>query len=234
MVRAELVKRSPVRLLERSTNGGLGAGNLGVIVGPKGVGKTACLVHIATDQLLQGKHVIHVSFRSDTSHILAWYEDIFSEIARRYSLDGAMDVHDAIICSRIVMNFRQDGVHWPQVEKSIRTLMHSSRFSTDAIVVDGYDFSIASPEEVQGVRRFAAEAGLEFWFSASTAEATQQSPKAVPGYLEPFLAQIAIVIRLINRGDHVHLELVKDHDNTPVSDLHLKLDPRILLLAEEE
>ena len=42
---------SPLRVFENSINGGLGKGNLGVIVSKKGVGKTACLVHIATDKL---------------------------------------------------------------------------------------------------------------------------------------------------------------------------------------
>ena len=48
MVRAELIKRSPLRILERSMHGGLGAGNIGILASRKGVGKTACLVHIAT------------------------------------------------------------------------------------------------------------------------------------------------------------------------------------------
>ena len=52
---------SPLRVFEDSINGGLGKGNLGVIVSKKGVGKTACLVHIATDKLFKGEHVIHVS-----------------------------------------------------------------------------------------------------------------------------------------------------------------------------
>ena len=50
------------------------------VIGKKGVGKTACLVHIATDQLFLNKHVIHVSFSGDTRHIISWYEDIFKEI----------------------------------------------------------------------------------------------------------------------------------------------------------
>ena len=53
---------SPLRAFEDSINGGLGKGKLGVIVSKHGVGKTACLVHLATDKLFKGEHVIHVSF----------------------------------------------------------------------------------------------------------------------------------------------------------------------------
>ena len=61
---------SPLRVFEDSINGGLGKGNLGVIVSKKGVGKTACLVHIATDKLFKGEHVIHVSFSGNVEHVI--------------------------------------------------------------------------------------------------------------------------------------------------------------------
>jgi len=60
MVRKELINRSPLRILERSTHGGVGKGNIGIIAARKGVGKTACLVHIATDQLFQKIGRAHV------------------------------------------------------------------------------------------------------------------------------------------------------------------------------
>ncbi len=45
MVKSELINRSPLRILEKSIQGGVGKGNIGVIASRKGVGKTACLVH---------------------------------------------------------------------------------------------------------------------------------------------------------------------------------------------
>ena len=102
MVKTELNKRSPLRILENSIHGGVGKGNLAVIAARKGIGKTACLVHIATDQLFRGKHVIHVSFSANTSHIISWYEDIFNEIAKVNNLEHAMEVHDDIISNRII------------------------------------------------------------------------------------------------------------------------------------
>ncbi len=53
MVKSELINRSPLRILEKSIQGGVGKGNIGVIASRKGVGKTACLVHIATDNFLE-------------------------------------------------------------------------------------------------------------------------------------------------------------------------------------
>ena len=157
MIKQELNDRSPLRILERSTQGGLGRGNMGVIAARQGVGKTACLVHIATDQLLQGKQVIHVSFATNPRHIVDWYEDIFREIAAKFGLESVMAVHDEMIRRRIIMNFNQSSIHLPQVIGSLQSIIRDGHFAADTIVVDAYDFSAVSREELEAVKGFAAE-----------------------------------------------------------------------------
>ena len=112
MVKAELIKRSPLRILEKSTHGGLGKGNLGVITARRGVGKTAFLVHLATDQLFQDKPVIHVSFSTSTNHIIDWYEDIFKEIA--YFIDQPQIFQDRIAFDKSIA-FQNWGDVWSEV-----------------------------------------------------------------------------------------------------------------------
>ena len=231
MIKTELIKRSPLRILERSTQGGLGKGNVGVIAAKQGVGKTACLVHIATDQLFQDKHVIHVSFAADTRHIIAWYEDIFSEMASRYQLDSALDIHNGIIKNRIIMNFKQDAAAVPYIEKRIRALMDSGIFRVDTLVIDGFSFENGSIEGLREMRKFASELGLEMWFSASLKK--EPVPGKIPDELAPFLDEIAILICLEPQGEQTRLHLLKDHASTPVHDIHLELDPRILLISRE-
>jgi len=222
MLKAEMIKRSPLRILEKSTHGGLGKGNIGVIAAPMGLGKTACLVHIATDQLFQDKHVIHVSFAKNTGHIHSWYEDIFNEMSHRYKLDSADELHNSIIKNRIIMNFRQDAVAVEHVEKSIRSVAQNAKFSVDTLVVDGY---------VREFRRFALELGLEVWFSASVNGS--DGPMAVPAEIARFIDEIAILITLEAKGEHTRLHLLKDHDANPVQDIHLELDPHILLISRQ-
>ncbi|MDT8297998.1 MAG: hypothetical protein RQ801_06850, partial [Spirochaetaceae bacterium] len=85
-----MINKSPLRKLDKSINGGLGAGNIGVVASRRGIGKTACLVHIATDKLMADKHVIHVSYAKKVDHIISWYEDIFKEISLKRNLEDAM------------------------------------------------------------------------------------------------------------------------------------------------
>ena len=61
MHQKEINERSPLRVLEQSIHGGLGRGNIGVIVARHGVGKTAFLVGVALDDLMRGRSVLHVS-----------------------------------------------------------------------------------------------------------------------------------------------------------------------------
>jgi hypothetical protein len=234
MVRSELVKRSPWRILEKTTHGGLGKGNLGAIAARRGVGKTACMVHLATDQLLEGRQVIHVSFSANTSHIVDWYEDIFSEVAQLEGLENAMDVHDEIIRHRIIMNFNQQGVAVDKVLGSVRSMIRDGHFAADLIIVDGLDFAAVKEEHLQEIRRFAGELGLEVWFSVSLGhEEPRFTPAGIPELIAQVSDQFAILICLRAEERHVRLDLVKDHDAPVVGSLHLALDPKTLLIAQE-
>jgi hypothetical protein len=234
MIKQELNERSPLRILEHSTHGGLGKGNLGVIAARRGVGKTACLVHIATDQLLQGKQVIHVAFATNPGHIVDWYEDIFREISDKFGLDSVMSVHDEMIHHRIIMNYNQEGIRLPQVIGSLREMIRDGHFAADLIVVDAYDFSQVSMDELNLVRKFAAEQGLEIWFSVSLGyEQPKYDAAGVPGLLEDLIEAFSIMICLRPEEKYIHLQLVKDHDAAVPEDLHLKLDPKSLLIARE-
>jgi len=233
MVKAELIKNSPLRILEKSTHGGVGKGNIGIIAARKGVGKTACLVHIATDQLFQAKHVIHVSFSSNTSHIISWYEDIFQEIAKRRDLENAMQVHDEIIKNRVIMNFNQEGISIEQIIKSLEAMINQGAFAADCIIFDGYSFAKGSPQDFEELKDFAEKSELELWFSASLGDDESDfDADGIPGVLSLFLEEVAILILLNPVKGYIQLELKKDHELTPVDNMQLKLDPKILLITK--
>jgi len=59
MYTKEINERSPLRVFEKSIHGGLGKGNLGVVMSRAGVGKTALLIGIALDDLMRALWVRH-------------------------------------------------------------------------------------------------------------------------------------------------------------------------------
>ena len=74
MEKQDLIDRSPVRFLEKATNGGLQEGEVAIITSKKGLGKTSVLVQIGLDALFQDKNVVHVSFNQQSDFVMTWYE----------------------------------------------------------------------------------------------------------------------------------------------------------------
>ena len=233
-VKEELIRRSPLRVLEKSISGGLGKGHVGVLASRKGVGKTACLVHIAADKLLQDEHVIHVSYASRVDHIVTWYEDIFKEIAKKPKMRAALDEFDELIRRRVIMNFKQDGAKTEQVLRSLEAMIVHGNFQAQTVIVDGLDFAQAGPGDLLKFKDLARRLGLEVWFSASLKkEEPQFDERGIPYELADHLGAIDVLISLQHHGDHVHFNLVQDHGRLAAKDLRLKLDPTTLLIAKE-
>jgi len=234
MVRSELNKRSPLRVFEKSINGGVGKGHIGVLASKKGVGKTACLVHIATDKLFRDRHVIHVSFSQKVDHIINWYEDIFKEIAKKRDLEDAVDIHDEIIKNRVIMNFNSKGTTVDQVLTSLRAMIIDGNFPADSVIFDGYDLAEAEQEDFDKIKAFAKEVNIEVWFSVSLKwENPVFNANGVPSDLEGRMNDLDVLITLKYEGDHVHFQVIKDHDNLEPKEMTLKLDPKTLLIARE-
>ncbi len=233
MIKEELISRSPLRILENSIHGGLGKGNLGALASRKGVGKTACLVHLATDKLLQKKPVIHVSYANRVDHIISWYDDIFRQLAVRTNLESAADLHDELVKNRVIMNFSQAGMKTEPVLRSLEAMIESGKFPAETIIVDGFNFSPQSAADLAKFKEFASRMRLEVWFSASLKGPDPLfDERGLPLELGCCLRHIDVLITLHNLRDRVQLKLVKDHGYSAPGELKLSLDPKTLLIAE--
>jgi KaiC/GvpD/RAD55 family RecA-like ATPase len=233
MLKEELIAKSPVRLLEKSIEGGLKAGNIGVIASRKGIGKTSVLVQLALDRLLQGEKVIHVSFTAHTSYVISWYENIFSELAKRRNLEKFNEVKDGLVKNRVIMNFAQETVTIEQIIHSLRAMINEGGFKASTLIVDGYDFTRSSGDRLAKVKTFAAEAGLEVWYSATlSSDEPQMDKNNVPLLLKDCMDSISVLILLEPKAEYIHFTVVKDHGRMNPQDLKLKLDAKTLLIAE--
>ena len=133
------------------------------------------------------------------------------------------------------MNFRQDGIHITAIEDRIHNLIECGHFAADTMVIDGSDFSRSDSAELADFRRFAGEHGLELWFSATVGpDESGWDGSTVPEGLCGMDKEIAVCIALKPTGSGIQLRLVKDHDADCAADLHLMLDPNILILSENQ
>ena len=234
MVKEELILRSPVRIFEKSINGGLRAGEVGVISSESGVGKTSVLVQIALDKLLQAKKVIHVSFTQHTDYVLAWYEDIFDEFIKKKNLENEKDVKNELVKNRVLMNFNQDGVTAAQILRSLRAMIVDGGFKAEALIIDGVDFSRMTRERIAAIKDFAAELGLSVWYSCTVKGegAAAYDKKNIPLLIADFADLVDVLIVLDPKQDHIALTVCKDRAANNPEHLALKLDPKTLLILE--
>jgi len=232
MLRDELIKRSPIRIFEKTIHGGIGKGNLGVFTGRKGVGKTACLVHLAVDKLLMKKKVLHISFSEDPHHIEKWYDQTFQEIAQAYKLENVLNNHDQIISNRLIMNYTPDYTNLEKNIKSIKNFLKNAQFNPDSIIIDGFSFENASEDNFKVWKTFAEDIKLPLWFSATLhRENLEYDDKGIPSPVNKFQHIFAVIIMLKPKKNYIDLSLLKDHNAKKLDRLQLKLDPNTLLIS---
>ncbi len=232
MLKEELVQKSALRLLEQSSHGGLKQGELGMFISRHGVGKTACLVHIAIDELLQNKQVIHVSFSDRPDHIIDWYENSFKTLAEEKHLDDAMKIHDEIVQNRVLMHFAKNSVRAERVISTLSAIILDGQFSADLIIFDGYDFNDGDTSFIQNLRKFVLEQGMSAWFSATIHNhGTEQTGEGgIPQMLSSFEPHFDVIFSLLPQNDHILLALLKDREHKKLEKLSLELDSKTLLI----
>jgi archaellum biogenesis ATPase FlaH len=231
----ELNALSPLRAFDESLNGGLGKGNLGVLVSRHGIGKTACLVHLATDKLFRNEHIIHVSFSGNVEHVINWYKEVFRQISENRSLEDAAEIYNEILANRVVMNFSQENVTIDKVLSSLETLIRQGSFNADAVMFDGYRLTVATEDDVRKIKQFAMDMRLEVWFSVSPVRPDVEfDENGVPSTILKYeeLIDVLIGLKYNEAMDKVIMTLVKDGDQIDPKPMRVKLDPKTMLICD--
>ncbi len=227
----EVSERSPLRVFERSTNGGLGRGNVGVVMSRAGVGKTAFLVGVALDDLMRDRKVLHINTEDPLDKVRAFYDEVFHDLAESTKLENRAGVHLEVERNRIIHTYTNGAFSMDKMRAAIdmaRELMH---FEPYCMVVDGYpQFRHNTEDEIRAFKDLAVELNCEMWLNCRTQRDDECDERGVPNFLARFEEYLSVMVRLDPAADHVKLELLKDHDNSHVSNLFIELDPRTLLL----
>lgn len=226
MIKQDLIDRSPVRFFEQATNGGLKAGELGILTSKKGLGKTAVLVQIGLDMLLQDKQVVHVSFVQHTNYVITWYEDIFTEMSKKKNLADADDVKSDLIRKRVILNLHQDDASVDHMVSTLKALA-TSGIPVACLIIDGLNFSRMASDDIKKLKNYATQAGVVIWASCDC------EVEDVLTVVKPETeSQIDVVVYLEQKSDSIHMKIVKVRGEK-VNDTNLKLDTKTLLMAEK-
>jgi hypothetical protein len=228
MYRRYLNARSPLRLLEKGLHGGLGPGNLGLVLAAHGVGKTSFLVGVALDDLLRSRPVLHVALdHHSVQHVRDHYDTVFEELAHSTHLEDPKGVRAEVERLRRIRAYPPGSFDAKRLREALE-LEAELGARPELVVVDGLDVEQRSSDELSQWAALAREAGAELWITASAPEERiRELPPALRGLADCF----AVILALEPGSDAVALRALKDHDSADVAALHVALDPRTLLLV---
>ncbi len=227
MKRRFLNARSPLRLLEKGLHGGLGPGNLGVVIAGHGVGKTSFLVGVAVDELLREGRVLHVSCSHPVAHVRTHYDTVFEDLASTKHLENVETIHRDIDRHRSIRVYPPNTLTPEKLRDAVKLETETGGAPT-LIVLEGLDVATLDKGDVGDLRSLAQELDAELWLEANS---DAERDVTVPAEVSALGDEISVILALEPGDRAVRLRALKDHDNPNVSDLHVALDPRTLLLV---
>lgn len=233
MYRKELNERNPLRLFEHSIHGGLGRGNIGVVVARHGIGKTAFLVGIALDEAMRGRKALHVSLDKTVDHVREFYDEIFMDLAHSAQLEDLPAERLDMERNRIIHTYAGKSFTIPKLRHSINFLKEYAHFDPVCVVLEGFDFDRATLADMEAFLQLAADFNVEMWMAAVTHRGVPSDSHGVPQPLAKLTSAIAVIVQMTDHSEGVQLSLLKDHDNPDVAKLTLALDPSTMLLVKK-
>ncbi|MED5263076.1 MAG: hypothetical protein VX574_11830 [Myxococcota bacterium] len=229
MYRKFLNARSPMRLLEKGLHGGLGVGNVGMVIAGHGIGKTSFLVSVALDELLRGGGVMHIALDQTVSHVRDHYDTLYETLVSSTHLEDAAVTHAEIDQNRSIRSYPAAGFGSGKVRQAVK-IDSDAGVRPTVLIIEGFSLDVIDREEVMDIRALADELAAEVWISVAVAgERVGEWPPAIRT-----IEDVVSVILALEPGEGpqepVALRALKDHDNPDVGALRVALDPKTLLL----
>ena len=162
-------------------DGGLGPGELGVVVAPSGVGKTWILTALGASAVRQGLSVVHYSMELSEHYVGARYDTVFTRIPSSDLKDKKDEVATKIegLPGRLLIKyFPPKGVSVKKIQQHIDKMIATDN-RPDVIIVDYADLLLSysnksdSTYAEQGgvyidLRGLSGELGIPVWTASQT------------------------------------------------------------------
>jgi KaiC/GvpD/RAD55 family RecA-like ATPase len=238
MYRKEVSQKSPLRILERSIHGGLGRGNLGVVMARAGLGKTAFLIQVALDEALRDHSVLHLALGQSLEHTLGWYDTLFDDLVHHGRIESSYEARATVGRRRIIQALPDRRLTADRLEQVISLYGGAIAYRPAVIVIDGFAWEGPAAEcrtALTGFKAIAKKLDAELWLSVQThREQTTDAPKGLTPPCASCDDLIDVAVFLAPQGSHVNIRLLKDHDNPTPADTELELDPVLLRIIGDE
>jgi hypothetical protein len=229
----DLVEFGPLGILEKTTHKGLGKGHLGVLIARAGVGKTACLIHIALSKLFRDQKLVHISLENAPEKVNSYYNVIFSDLSKSPGTPRVADMKALIQQNRMILSFLNQSFEIHRLRENLTNLAERIKFVPDALIVDGLDFSKASEDTFKQFQEIARTSQMEIWFSAlSHKHIAEVNERGIPYPCHYVDHLFSIILQLEPSESGILLKLLKDHGSALPSEACVRLDPETFMVTD--
>jgi len=226
----DFIKVSPLKLMEMSSCKGLGKGKMGALVARAGVGKTACLIHIAFDKLFRKEKLVHVSLDDSPEKVASYYDVIFSDLVKALEIKSEAESRMILDRNRMILAYLNKSFKIERLRDNLNNLIKNIEFKPDSLIVDGLDFENTDRSVFEGFRDIATEFNVEIWFSAlSHRHIDEKNVNGIPYPCSRMDDLLSVIIHLNPTQSGIFLTLLKDNDKIPETDNSIRLDPNTFL-----
>ena len=232
MFKKDLILRNPLRSLGPAGDEILTAGRFGAVLAPAGVGKTAFIVQLALNAMLQEKNVLHISLDEPVTKVSLWYEKLFQDLTSRAKMTRVDGVHEDLLPHRFIMTFKVEGFTVPKLEERLTDLTAQNIFHPEMVLIDGFPFGQEARERLMALKLLAERLGVYAWFTVHTHRHETPTPEGLP----PSLAQASdlfdVILKLEPKGADIAVEPLRGIA-VVAGEKRLHLDPATMLIRDE-
>jgi KaiC/GvpD/RAD55 family RecA-like ATPase len=159
--RFQLKARNPVstgwRIIDDLTKGGLGSGELGVVIAPTGAGKSMVLVHLGAQALREGKTVVHYTLELQDTVVATRYDSCLTGIPLQKVFLSKDEIYENVkdIEGDLIIKEYPTKTATPQMIRNHLEKLRQRDINVDVVLVDYGD--LLRPNIVRKEKRHELE-----------------------------------------------------------------------------
>jgi len=231
MLKNDLILRNPLRLLGHENEAIVPEGGFGAVLARAGVGKTALIVQVALNTMLQQKNVLHVSLDDPVDKVGIWYQEVLNSLAHNYHVRQIKELWESMQMHRFIMTFKVEGFSVPKLEERVTDLTEQQIFNPHMVIIDGLPFDESLRAPLEGLKAFSEKHRLRLWFTVTTHRHQEPAADGLPVQLAGVADLFDAAIQLQPEGNKIHIRSLK---GGPVEPCDQILDPATMLLKDPQ
>jgi len=142
--RFELVARNPIKSgwdeIDQITHGGIGRGELGVVIAPTGAGKSMALVHLGAQAMLNGLNVVHYTLELMDTVVASRYDAAITGFTLKSLYGLKEEIYEKItslsLGNLIVKEYPTKSATTQTITHHLESLRDKEGIKVDMIIVD--------------------------------------------------------------------------------------------------